>query len=204
MPGPAVSLAETSQYLVVCDNRDNVFYSSLSSSSSLTWRRASYPASEVRSSLCGEIVWRLHHHTAFCLLQPSQTWLEICRNVASLALTESSGWLVKLDGGLVLHQDLSASSPYSTRPRQIYTGHFIKEVRQWDDLLVARTSNSDLLFARLELLAEEEAWQPLLTQLTVVGFDISQAGELWVGRCLSPSWSVLTCPLLVPVDLCSG
>ena len=37
-----------------------------------------------------------HRHTAFCLLQPqqdkptSQGWLEICRNVASLALTESS------------------------------------------------------------------------------------------------------------------
>ena len=45
----------------------------------------------------------------------------------------------------MLHQDLSPSSPYSTRPRQIYTGHFIKEVRQWEDLLVARTSNSDLL-----------------------------------------------------------
>ena len=90
----------------------------------------------------------------------------------------------------MLHQDLSPSSPYSTRPRQIYTGHFIKEVRQWEDLLVARTRNSDLLLARLELLAEEEAWQPLLVcaetetaQLAVLGFDISQAGELWlVGR----------------------
>ena len=49
VPGQAVSPAETSQYLVLCDNRDNVLYSSLSSSSSsLTWRRASYPASEVR------------------------------------------------------------------------------------------------------------------------------------------------------------
>ena len=65
--------------------------------------------------------------------------------MASLALTQNSGWLVKLDGGLVLHQDLSPSSPYSTRPRQIYIGHFIKVVRQWEDLLVARTSNSDLL-----------------------------------------------------------
>ena len=71
---------------------------------------------------------------------------------------------------------------------QIYTGHFIKEVRQWEDLLVARTSNSDLLLARLELLAKEEAWQPLLVfaetaQLVVLGLDISQAGELWlVGR----------------------
>ena len=81
--------------------------------------------------------------------------------MASLALTQNSGWLVKLDGGLVLHQDLSPSSPYSTRPRQIYTGHFIKEVRQWEDLLVVRTSNSDLLLARLELLAEEEAWSVL-------------------------------------------
>ena len=143
MPGPAVSLAETKQYLVVCDNRDNVFYSSLESPS-LTWRRTNYPASEVRTSQCGGIVWRLHSHTAFCLLQPrqdkpaGQSWLEICRNVASLALTENSGWLVKLDGGLVHHQDLSPSSPYSTRPRQIYTGHFIKEVRQWDDLLKAQ------------------------------------------------------------------
>ena len=128
----------------------------------------------------------------------------------------------------MLHQDLSPSSPYSTRPRQIYTGHFIKEVRQWDDLLVARTRNSDLLLARLELLAEEEAWQPLLVcaetetaQLAVLGFDISQAGELWVvgrgvrevttqfllssdGSGASPSWSVLTCPHLLspPSSLC--
>ena len=122
----------------------------------------------------------------------------------------------------MLHQDLSPSSPYSTRPRQIYTGHLIKEVRQWEDLLVARTTNSDLLMARLELLTEEEAWQPLVTGLTVVGFDISQAGELWVvGRStrelagttqfllssdwswsLSPSWSELTCPHLLSPPLC--
>ena len=93
---------------------------------------------------------------------------------------------------------------------------------------MARTSNSDLLLARLELLAEEEAWQPLLVcaetetaQLAVLGFDISQAGELWVvGRGVrevttqfllssdwsgaSPSWSVLTCPHLLspPSSLC--
>jgi hypothetical protein len=49
---------------------------------------------------------------------------------------------------------------------------------------VARTSNSDLLLAKLDLLAKEEAWQPLLVfaetaQLVVLGLDISQAGELW-------------------------
>ena len=53
---------------------------------------------------------------------------------------------------------------------------------------MARTSNSDLLLAKLDLLAKEEAWQPLLVfaetaQLVVLGLDISQAGELWlVGR----------------------
>ena len=131
--------------------------------------------------------------------------------MASLALTQNSGWLVKLDGGLVLHQDLSPSSPYSTRPRQIYTGHFIKEVRQWEDLLVARTRNSDLLLARLELLAEEEAWQPLLVcaetetaQLAVLGFDISQAGELWVvGRGVREVTTqfLLTSSLLPPASV---
>ena len=58
-------------------------------------------------------------------------------------------------------------------------------MRQRDDLLVARTrtSNSDLLLVQLELLAEEEPWQPLVcaetetAQLAVVGFDISQARE---------------------------
>ena len=87
VPGPAVSLAETRQYLVLCDNRDNVFYSSLESSS-LTWRRTSYPASEVRSFRCGgdSLVAAQSHR----LLQPQQDkpagqgWLEICRNVASL------------------------------------------------------------------------------------------------------------------------
>ena len=118
------------------------------------------------------------------------------RNILDLAVTSSGEILVLETPRSVvrlgrcedsLAPDLSPSSPYSTRPRQIYTGHFIKEVRQWEDLLVARTSNSDLLLARLELLAEEEAWQPLLVcaetetaQLAVLGFDISQAGELWV------------------------
>ena len=66
----------------------------------------------------------------------------------------------------------------------------MKEVMQWDGLLVARTGNSDLLLARLELLTKEEAWLPLLTQLTVVGFDISQAGELWVVVVVWPSSGV--------------
>ena len=226
MPGPAVSVSETRDGLVICDNRDNVFTSSLSQTpgSCLTWRRAQYQASDVRSSRSEqtEIVWRLHNHTAFCLLPgcDENTWQEIGRNVASLELSQTSGWLVKLDGGLVLHQDLSSSSPFSTQPRQIYTGHFIKEVRQWEDFLVARTTNSDLLLARLEMLSEEEAWRPLVCggesggQVSVVGFDISQAGEVWVvGRDTrtgasqfllssdwsgpSPSWSVLVSPHLL-------
>ena len=193
VPGPAVSLAETRHYLVLCDDRENVFYSSLAGAgTSLTWRRADYPASEVRTSPSGGLVWRLHQGTAFCLLQPREDkpagsgWLEICRKVASLALTETTGWLVKLDGGLVVHQDLSPSCPSSSRPRQIYTGHFITEVRQVDDLLLARTNEADLLLARLEMLAEETAWQPLLVsadsqeRLKVASFEVSPAGELWV------------------------
>ena len=91
------------------------------------------PTSEERSTRCGE------------------TWLEICRNVASLA-------------------------------RQIYTGYFIKEVRQWDDLLLARSSNSDLDLARPGL-TEEEAWLPLLTVLVAGGR---------LGRQALSSFSVLT------------
>ena len=193
VPGRVVSLAETLQYLVLCDIRDHVYYSSLAtpgSSLSLSWRRAPYQASQLATSRSGSLVWRLLQHTAFCLLQPRQDrpvgsgWLEICRNVASLTMTENSGWIVKQDGGLVVHQDLSPSAPSSSRPRQIYTGHFITEVRQWDNFLLAMTDNASLLLARLELLAEETAWQPLLVcadpQLRVAGFDVSPAGELWV------------------------
>ena len=76
----------------------------------------------------------------------------------------------------------------------------MKEVMQWDGLLVARTGNSDLLLARLELLTKEEAWLPLLTQLTVVGFDISQAGELWVVVVVSPtpSWPTSSLSIFTP------
>ena len=57
-------------------------------SSSLTWRRTSYPASEVRSFRCGRD--SLAAAQSHRLLQPQQDkpvgqgWLEICRNVASL------------------------------------------------------------------------------------------------------------------------
>ena len=63
----------------------------------------------------GSVVWRLDNHSAFALDQPNpttlltssspppSTWTKICDNVASLSLSLDTGWVVKLDGGLVCH-----------------------------------------------------------------------------------------------------
>ena len=60
------------------------------------------------------VVWRLHNHSAFALVQQnpgtplisisssSSSWTKICDNVASLSLSQDTGWIVKLDG-LVCH-----------------------------------------------------------------------------------------------------
>ena len=54
-------------------------------SSSLTWRRTSYPASEVRSFRCGgDSLAAAQTVTPSPPASAGQGWLEICRNVASL------------------------------------------------------------------------------------------------------------------------
>ena len=85
-----------------------------------------FKASMVVATPSGSVVWRLHNHSAFALVQSNPTldhstnstldqsnpitslaspsaWIKICDNVASLSLSLDTGWVVKLDGGLVCH-----------------------------------------------------------------------------------------------------
>ena len=74
-----------------------------------------FKASMVVATPNCSVVWRLHNHSAFSLVQQnpgtplisisssSSSWTKICDNVASLSLSQDTGWIVKLDGGLVCH-----------------------------------------------------------------------------------------------------
>ena len=70
-----------------------------------------FKASMVVATPNCSVVWRLHNHSAFALVQQnpisisssSSSWTKICDNVASLSLSQDTGWIVKLDGGLVCH-----------------------------------------------------------------------------------------------------
>eukprot|EP00090_Calanus_glacialis_P016034 TRINITY_DN25151_c0_g1_i1.p1 TRINITY_DN25151_c0_g1~~TRINITY_DN25151_c0_g1_i1.p1 ORF type:complete len:1282 (+),score=279.61 TRINITY_DN25151_c0_g1_i1:471-4316(+) len=187
LPSQSGSLCENKEYLCFCDNRENVFYSECVGTS-LSWKRADFNAICVSSSSCGYIVWRLYRHTAYCLLQADpkapfgEKWVKICDNVASLWVGEGTGWLVKLDGGLVCHQNLTPGSPYSTHPRQIYTGLFLTSVREHAGHLIALTGqNSGLVQCPLDNLTTESAWSSIFCVLPAVSvFNIGVCGELWV------------------------
>jgi len=187
LPGQSGSLCENNHYLAFCDNRENVFHSEFFGTI-LSWKRAEFHASCLSTSPCGNIVWRLHRHTAYSLLKPKSTaptgekWVKICDNVASLWVGESTGWLVKLDGGLVCHQNLSWGSPYSIHPRQIYTGLFLTSVREHDGRLIAmKGQNNGLVQCPLDELTTETAWTTIFCIIPSVSvFNIGVCGELWV------------------------
>ena len=79
------------------------------------FRFSDFKASMVVATPNCSVVWRLHNHSAFALVQQnpgtplisisssSSSWTKICDNVASLSLNQDTGWIVKLDGGLVCH-----------------------------------------------------------------------------------------------------
>ena len=109
-------------------------------------------------------------------------WVKICDNVASLWVGETTGWLVKLDGGLVCHENLTADSPHSSHPPQIYTGLFLTSVRQHDGYLIALTGqNCSLAQCPLIALTTESSWSTIFCILPAVSvFNIGSSGELWV------------------------
>jgi hypothetical protein len=186
LPGQSGSLCENNEYLCFCDNRENVFYSE-SIGTNLSWKRTDFKAIFVSTSSCGRIVWRLHRHTAYCLIRANTTdlfggkWVKICENVASLWVGEATGWLVKLDGGLVCHERLSPECPHSAHPRQIYTGLFLTCVREHAGSLVALTGQaSGLVQCSLEDLTAESSWSAICCVLPAVSvFSIGPGGELW-------------------------
>ena len=187
LPGQSGSLCENKEYLCFCDNRENVFFSE-SIGTNLNWKRANFKAICVSTSPCASIVWKLYRHTAYCLLKAGtkapqgEKWVKICENVASLWVGEGTGWLVKLDGGLVCHQNLTPESPHNINPRQIYTGLFLTSVREHAGYLIALTGqNSGLVQCLLGNLTTESAWSSIFCVLPAVSvFNIGACGELWV------------------------
>ena len=187
LPGQSGSLCENDKFLCFCDNRENVFYSE-SIETNLSWKRTDFKAIFVSTSPCGSIVWRLHRHTAYCLIKTDNEaplggkWIKICENVASLWVGNTTGWLVKLDGGLVCHQNLTQESPHNIHPRQIYTGLFLTSVREYDGFLIALTGqNCSLAQCPLDSLTTESSWSPIFCILPAVSvFSVGISGELWV------------------------
>ena len=188
LPGQAGSLSVSETMIWFCDNRENVFYSEIRDMSRLLWRRAKFKASSVVTSPCGSTVWRLHHNTALSLVTEAGSgqheWRRLCDNVRSIWLGDSTGWLVKLDGGLVRHENLGPSSPQSLSPRQIYTGHSFLLVVEANGWLLGLTSTlNQIVKCPLEQLTSEDAWLTVPWPNCgppVSVFVVSPRGHLWV------------------------
>ena len=188
LPGQAGSLSMSDVMIWFCDNRENVFYSEIRNMSRLLWRRAKFKASSVVTSPCGSAVWRIYHNTAFSLVTEAGSgqheWRRLSDNVRSIWLGASTGWLVKLDGGLVRHDNLGPSCPQSSSPRQIYTGHPFSHVVEANDWLLGLTSAlNQIVKCSLDQLTSEDAWLTVPwpeNSPSVSVFDVSPRGHLWV------------------------
>ena len=188
LPGQAGSLCGSEGRLWFCDNRENVFYSEINPDRAmLLWRRAEIMASSVVTSPCGNVVWRMHRNTAYCLVTEAgykQEWRRLCDNVQSIWLGTSSGWLVKHDGGLVGHHDLGPHKAYSARPRHIVTSHIFSRVIEAEGWLLGLTSALNQLYkCPLDQLTSETDW--LTVPKPDYGTDMSvlavgPRGHLWV------------------------
>ena len=198
LPGPAGSVSVSEAMIWFCDNSDNVFSSEIRDTSRLLWRRAEFKASSVVTSPCGSTVWRLHHNTAYSLVIESgatkQEWRRLCDNVRSIWLGASTGWLVKLDGGLVSHADLGPGLSQSSSPRQIYVGHNFSHVVEANGWLLGVTcALNQLMKCPLDQLTSEDAWLTAPWPScgpSVSVFDVCPRGHLWVtdtGGCVHVS-----------------
>ena len=191
LPGQSGTWCQNEQFVCFCDNRENVYYSPSVAvdGGSLVWRRTNFQASAVSTSSSGQIVWRLHRHTAYCLVnhdlaQPltKGSWHKLCENVASVWVGSSSAWIVKLDGGLVHHPNISSTTPYSLHPRQIYTGHFLSEVREVNGYILGKTvPNSELAMCALDQLSSEVGWMTISTPgHAVCVYNLGPNCDLWI------------------------
>ena len=188
LPGQSGTLCQNRKYLCFCDNRENVFYASQHTlGSKLVWKPLGWSASSISTSINGDIVWKLYRHTAYCNLTGNiengeSQWHKLCDNVASIWVSGISGWIVKLDGGLVHHSTLSAAAPYSPHPRQIYTGHFFSMIREFRGNLVGKTvPDNQLAVCSINSLTEESSWAVIQCPIMAVSvYDVGTSGELWI------------------------
>merc|ERR1719400_935364 len=105
LPGPVGCLCDTESLIWFCDASDNVFVAEVDQlPHRLKWQKTDFKASMVVATPNCSVVWRLHNHSAFALVQQnpisisssSSSWTKICDNVASLSLNQDTGWIVKL------------------------------------------------------------------------------------------------------------
>ena len=94
--------------------------------------------------------------------------------------------MVKLDGGLVCHPQISSSSPYSLNTRQIYieelTENFLNSVKEVKGYLIGKTfPNNKLIMCGVDQLTSESTWTPLDTPCDSINvFTIGPKNEIWI------------------------
>ena len=143
LPGQSGALQQNCRYTVFCDRRGAVYWCNTAEPGrGLVWRGTGIQANSIVTSLCGGVVWRLWHNTAYYQDPGSDgNWTKLADKVVSFWLGATTGWLVRHDGGLVYHTNLSQDRPCTPSPRTLYIGLDVKSVAEHQDRLVVLVTN---------------------------------------------------------------
>lgn len=115
----------------------------------LTLRNTNQRASQLAVSPDGSIVWRLNQGRLLVLMkadQKSDNWQEIQSGVKKLALNETTGFILTLDGHLMAQVKLSAANPFrDDKQEHIQCPEQLKHITCTSELLLCITVDGKIL-----------------------------------------------------------
>ena len=120
VPGFITQLLVSDKNVWCVDNHDKIYHT-LVNRVNYKWNKLKDSAMQVAVSPSESIVWRVHRRTQVAyasspITQRSQVgsrWDPACKDVAFVCLDDTMAWIIKTNGHIVVHKNISRDRPYS-------------------------------------------------------------------------------------------
>ncbi|KAK6181171.1 hypothetical protein SNE40_009090 [Patella caerulea] len=161
----SLSLSETHVWFT--DKSENIYYSSLSGPK-VIWRKAAGSGTQIAVSQNGHIVWRLHRNVAYAGTKITSKrpeglkWVDAVKEVAYIAVDDSSAWYIKTDGKVMMQKGLSKDRPcFKSYPAQC--SYELKQIACCNGVVWAITTDMKLLYRKgiTENCEVGESWETI-------------------------------------------
>lgn len=152
-PGYINKLVASEKHVWCVDSKERVYFS-LASKLACSWNKLKgIHARQIAVSPSGNIVWIVkgRHNGAYAsnpIMPKSKVgsrWHFICQDVSFICLDETTAWIIKENGEVLVHNGITREKPY-TRPKLVESNFDIREIVANRGVVWALTSEHKVVY----------------------------------------------------------